>query len=272
MQVDHLSEKLNKTSDGYWKTDVSEHISYTNDGHNKILRREENSFWFSHRMNILSTIALKDLPEPIVDIGGGNGAVCLKLQEEGIDPLLLEPGEDGVKNALSAGVKNVAHSSLNEAGFKSESIGSILVLDVMEHIEKDEEFLVEISRILEQEGKLVLTVPAFNWLYSTFDQMVGHYRRYTLKELKHKIEKAGFQLKRSTYFFSLLPLPIYMARKVFRLNKVSRSANYTGHLKNRGPGGRMMKLLLKPELLLLRAGFRIPIGSSCLIIAEKVKK
>jgi SAM-dependent methyltransferase len=75
--------------------------------------------------------------------------------------------------------------------------------NVLEHIEKDVEALLDLSKFLKPEGLLVNYVPAFPILFSDLDVSVGHYRRYTKRELSSKLKEAGFEIQKIHYVDSL---------------------------------------------------------------------
>lgn len=81
------------------------------------------------------------------------------------------------------------------------------MFDVLEHIENDALALENVHKMLKKDGQIVLTVPAHMWLWNRDDTIAGHKRRYTKKELTEKLEKNGFEILRSRYFFiSIVPL------------------------------------------------------------------
>jgi hypothetical protein len=73
-------------------------------------------------------------------------------------------------------------------------MGSWSAYDVLEHISNDSDFLSEISNRLEVNGTLTITVPAYNFLWSTEDEYAGHFRRYKLKELTAKLISNRFEI------------------------------------------------------------------------------
>ncbi len=87
--------------------------------------------------------------------------------------------------------------------------GLIFLMDVIEHIENDKEFLTELTQkeIIDSNTRFLITVPAFNSLFSNHDRWLGHYRRYSLKSLKRTIEDSGFTCIMGGYFFTSLLLP-----------------------------------------------------------------
>jgi hypothetical protein len=75
-----------------------------------------------------------------------------------------------------------------------------------------EAFLENINRLLTPDGRIMLTVPAFQRLWSENDVQLGHFRRYTLGQLSALLEEAGFRVTYATYFFSLVWAPMWLAR------------------------------------------------------------
>jgi SAM-dependent methyltransferase len=75
----------------------------------------------------------------------------------------------------------------------AERFDTVVLLDVLEHIENDREFLVRLGAGLATGGNLVLKVPAGHWLYSQMDRAIGHHRRYDRSGLRQVLESAGYE-------------------------------------------------------------------------------
>jgi Methyltransferase domain len=87
----------------------------------------------------------------------------------------------------------------------------VLLMDVIEHIEDDTGFLsgLRARPYIDQETRLLITVPAFQSLFSSHDTFLGHYRRYSNGSLRHLVERSGFKVLDIGYFFgSLLPVRV----------------------------------------------------------------
>ena len=80
-----------------------------------------------------------------------------------------------------------------------ETFDSVVILNVVEHLEDDEEALHRLNARINPGGHLILMVPAMNFLYGTMDRSFGHYRRYTKKSISRVIQQAGFQLLKVEY-------------------------------------------------------------------------
>lgn len=211
--------------------------------------------------------------EWLLDVGGGNGFVSKHLEDNGTPCVLLEPEEAGVQNALQHGLERVIKGSLQSASFYPNSIPAIGLFDVLEHIEKDQALLEETYRVLQPNGKLFLTVPAYSWLWSGFDEEVGHKRRYTLRRLRKQLESAGFIVLYSSYLFNLLVLPIFVKRRL-RFGKrrpYASTLRKQEHLPSQHFFGKVLLRLLKVDHLAITYGLSLPFGSSCFMIAIKDK-
>lgn len=106
----------------------------------------------------------------------------------------------------------------NAMPFKSgESFDLICLFDVLEHIEDDIAALSSLKGLLTDGGTVLVTVPAYRWLWSTHDLVLHHKRRYTSRELKHKLRGLGFNVLKISYFNTLLFPFIGGARLLDRL-------------------------------------------------------
>src|SRR6202042_1631471 len=81
-----------------------------------------------------------------------------------------------------------------DAGAQRGPFATAVLINVLEHIEDDEGALKQLAGLLEPGGRLVLWVPAFEFLYSDFDRRIGHHRRYRLPELRDRISRAGLEV------------------------------------------------------------------------------
>ncbi len=269
MNIPDITHQAQLSPKGYWVVDFVEDISYTENGHNLIQESEDNSFWYAHRLQSLQTLLTHYPTNGILDIGGGNGQITKFLQEQNIDAVLLEPMPNGVLNAQKKGVLKIIQGSFDSMDVQKASVPAVGLFDVLEHIEKDEQMLAKIFDVLKPGGLLYLSVPAWQFLYSDFDKEVGHYRRYTLRDLSKKLAAAGFTINYQTYLFFPLPFLIWPARKFYRLIKQKRKRRKLGHVNKKGILGSVINLYLSLEIFLLRKRIKIPFGSTCLIVACK---
>jgi SAM-dependent methyltransferase len=278
IDLNHITSNLELREDGLWHSKGQSVISYPEQGNEFCFGIEEGSYWFNHRNECILQ-ALKAYP-PIgafFDIGGGNGYVARAIKDAGYDVVLIEPGYSGALHAQARGVNPVACSTLQDAGFFPGSIQAAGLFDILEHIKDDDGFLIDICNFLVPQGRLYITVPANDYLWSIEDDFAGHYRRYRLSSLVSKLRKLNLALDFATYFFSFLPLPILLLRTLPGKIGLRKSVFFKKENKDlgkeyrmpAGPVGSMLQTMLDFEVKLLQSKHPIPFGSSCLIVARK---
>jgi SAM-dependent methyltransferase len=135
----------------------------------------------------------------ILEFGAGTGFLSELIQEKyGLRVDCLEIDEILIQILRDKGF--VTFSDLDSLNQKYDLVFSS---NVLEHIDDDVQVLVDLKRNLKLNGVLVTYVPAFPILFSDLDRAVGHYRRYTRKELKSKLQQAGYQIDKIQYVDSL---------------------------------------------------------------------
>ena len=87
--------------------------------------------------------------------------------------------------------------------FKKFKFESAICINVLEHIEDDKKVLEKIHGVIESNGRLVLIVPAYKWLFSNFDSALGHFRRYTKESMQILLKNAGFKIEKIECFSCL---------------------------------------------------------------------
>ena len=233
---------------------------------------EEHSFWFQHRNQLIVELVRRFAPAgPIADIGAGNGFVSLGLQGAGFSTIVIEPGRTGAVNARSRRLDPVVCATVEHAAFAPHSLAAVGLFDVLEHIERDDEFVDGLGSLLQPGGRLYVSVPAFSWLWSSEDDLVGHHRRYTVSRLRRLLERHRFIVDYATYCFSPLPMPLFLLRTLPSLLKLRTSldANQTASELQPSPGVvSIVTRLLSYEVTCIRKGWRIPFGTSCLVAAH----
>lgn len=252
-------------------------VSYPDDGNTVCFEMEDRSFWYQHRNACLvEAMKANNFPNELYDIGGGNGITALAMQKAGYDITLIEPYYSGIQNATSRGIKKTIHSTLEDYLIESEEkVPAAGFFDVMEHIEDDRAFLAQINSLLDENGLIMLTVPAFESLWSDNDEDLGHFRRYRLEELEEKLRLSGFQIEYKTYFFSWVWFPMWFMRvlpnKLGWRKKNTPEKKKAEHLSNRPGTGHVLRKLLQWEISAIKYKYSIPFGTSCLVVAKKTK-
>jgi SAM-dependent methyltransferase len=171
---------------------------------------------------------------------------------------------DALRHARSKGLTRLVRGRGATLPFASGSFGAALALDVIEHHAAPEEVLSEIRRVLGPDGVLVVTVPAFQWMWSYADHVLGHYRRYTKQHLVRELEGAGFDVTRVTYLHSWLLPVAWTFRRIRGLVGRGDSAD---DFRLPGPLNRLLLGVSGLELRLLSSK-NLPFGLSVLGLAR----
>jgi len=252
--------------------------SFDSAEHNLLYELEDNSFWFKHRNKVIleSAHLYPPIEKRIVEVGAGNGNCTHYLQKNCFNTAMFEPGVGGCKNALKRGVTNIVCSMLSEEYVYKQSIESIGLFDVLEHIEDDVGFLSGLSELLVNDGLIYITVPAHKKLWSYSDK--GHFRRYSKKQLQNVVTESGYKIIYDSYYFYSLLIPIFILRSLpylfRRKNKKEVVLNGDNKI-NRNEFvvpvfiEKLINILLSSELRRIRKGKRIKIGASLILVAQK---
>jgi hypothetical protein len=142
------------------------------------------------------------------------------------------------------------------------------MLNVLEHIEKDDDALVNAFNLLKPGGKIILEVPAGPYLFDDYDRQLKHFRRYSECELVNKLEVAGFSISRKSYLGFIL-FPAFALVKCF--SKLLSAGNVKSVVKNRASktgGSLIMKWVMHFESKHL-SSFSLPFGIRILITGNK---
>lgn len=271
VRFDPAASGLVQGPSGMWTArcrDPAAPLSYPADGNARCAQIEETSFWFAHRNRIIVGLVRRHgSAGPFLDIGGGNGFVARALQAAGIDAVLLEPGPEGATTAHARGVATVINAGLHEAALPTACFAAAGMFDVLEHIGDDAGALIETRRILRPGGRLFLTVPAFDFLFSADDVGAGHHRRYTAAGLVALLRRCGFQPLVCGYaFMPLLPLVFALRTLPSRLGLL-RPADPTRNAREHRAGGAGIAALLRLEEARFAAGSFMPFGTSVVAAA-----
>lgn len=177
---------------------------------------EEKHWWHIAKREICFLLIKKFLKKKnpmILDIGCGTGKNIEEFsrlgQAHGIDC-----STDAIKFCTeNRKLKNVHLGNAEKTGFKKCGVDLVTMLDVLEHTD-DVKTLKEAHRILKNHGLLLLTIPAYQWMWSKWDVVLDHRRRYTKRQIEKLLRNHGFEVIKSTYLYSFLLLPVFIVRKI----------------------------------------------------------
>jgi SAM-dependent methyltransferase len=230
-------------------------------------RVEDRHWWYRGRRRVLEqTIARLGVPPRarVLDAGCGSGRNMVELARTG-EVTGVELSGTSVAIARGRAVGEVVEGSLMEMPFAPDSFDLAVCLDVIEHLPDDRGALRELRRVVAPGGALLVTVPAYQWLWSGHDEINHHHRRYNRDTLLAAAEAASWQRSHTTYFNSLL-LPVAIAlRALDRLHTRTTESSLDLWV----PPAPLNWLLQQPlnlEADLIGRGGHIPAGLSLLVV------
>jgi SAM-dependent methyltransferase len=237
-------------------------VELTQSGSSSI--REPEYWWYRARAELLQA-ALGDFlgsPRRLLDVGSADGPSVGWMRGDherfaiDLDPRGLTPGTGVRASALAL-------------PFGTGTFDVVGAFDVIEHCEPEEQALAELARVLAPGGRLLASVPAYQWAWSDHDVRAGHHRRYTLPRLVAAVEGAGLTVRRSTYAFAGV-FPFFAAERVARRLRRGRGDGATAQgLPRVAPTlDRVLTGLSSAEAQALRRR-DLPFGSSVFLAAEK---
>jgi putative flippase GtrA/SAM-dependent methyltransferase len=231
-----------------------------------MVEADDHHWWYRGRRMILTAeIDRLGLPEGsrLLDAGCGSGRMLDDLAGYG-----TVSGTDtslwAVAAARGRGHRNVELEAVEHLHHPDESFDLVTCLDVLEHVPEDQRALAELWRVTAPGGHLLVTVPAYQTLWSAHDVANHHYRRYRKRGLCSSAQEAGWEVERTTYFNSLL-LPAAALVRLARRPDRSHSSRSELSLTPRWLDG-LLELPLRVEAMLLRHGGRLPAGLSLLAL------
>lgn len=192
------------------------------DEHYRELAKLDRSYWWflvRHRIVMrLIERTLRRKPASVLDIGAGAGGFLLTLVDEGFvgrrDVLALEPSPDAQKvlRERELPILSAPLSELSRVEVKPFP-EVVTLLDVLEHLDEPVGTLSDIAHRVSEGGIVVILVPALPALWSTWDELLGHRRRYTRRMLRDHLVEGGWDVVALQYCFASLTLPAwYRAR------------------------------------------------------------
>jgi 2-polyprenyl-3-methyl-5-hydroxy-6-metoxy-1,4-benzoquinol methylase len=204
------------------------HPDYHADGLDGHLECENKHFWFVARKEFLLNRFKKYIDERNrgIDIGAGTGNVTGYLISNGYKKICVgEMHRNGLEYAGRYGSKELYQFDILKITFDDE-FDFVCLFDLLEHIEEENMVFSNVHRMLHKEnGKIFLTVPAHKWLWSLYDNVAHHKRRYTKKYLREKLKNNGFEIIEMKYFFMFIT-PLLFIRGLLNPD---RGGNYAGY-------------------------------------------
>jgi SAM-dependent methyltransferase len=231
---------------------------------------DERHWWYRGRRKVIRA-ELDALPLPpdaqILDAGCGSGRTMQELEDYGTVQG-IELDEDAAELARSRGHGPVTVGRLEQLPWPDRTFDLITSLDVIEHTPDDRATLAELLRVCRPGGWLLVTVPAYQGLWSEHDEANHHYRRYSRSMLRNAAAGAGWTVTRMTSFNSVLLAPAAAVRLARRRFPARNGAADDLTI----PPGWLNDLLERPlrmEAGWLGHGHRLRLGLSLLVVMQR---
>jgi ubiquinone/menaquinone biosynthesis C-methylase UbiE len=236
--------------------------------------RLESIYWWYVARRALALQLLNDevngnASTRILDVGCGTGANMNAFSD--LAPTIgVDASMDALHFCRQRGIQTVALTGIEEMPFSRGTFDIVTALDVLEHTDDDLHCLREIHRVSKDKGLLLVTVPAYGFLWSEHDEALKHRRRYTAHELRNKMTVCGFEVVRTSYFISTLFFPILALRIWQGLRKDSTRPKTSLYLLPNWINSALVGLLALERKLFQQ--MNIPFGVSIVALARPIHR
>jgi SAM-dependent methyltransferase len=233
-----------------------------------MLSRDDSHWWYRGRRRVLRA-ALDRLPlgpaARLLDAGCGSGRTLDELARYG-RVSGIDLSAEAVACARGRGHDDVGVARVEDLPFEDAAFDVVTCLDVVEHTPDDGATLAELRRVTRPGGLLLVTVPAYQALWSWHDEANLHFRRYDSSSLRVVARQAGWEVVGDTHFNSVLLAPVAAVRVAQRHRRAHGHSNLD--LTPSALNG-LLELPLRLESRLIATGVRLPAGLSLLAVLRR---
>ena len=177
----------------------------------------EAHYWHQARGDIVRRhiAAFCNSGDTILEIGAGRGHYVRVLREAGFDAYGCDLGNPRIHGDVAAFCFAASDFATLDASLRAR-VTAVLLLDVIEHIERPSDFLTSVFEALPALRTILITVPARQELWSNYDEHYRHFLRYDIGRLRQVAEAAGLSIRTWSYFFHALYLPAFLLTRIGR--------------------------------------------------------
>jgi SAM-dependent methyltransferase len=241
----------------------------------KMFRLEDTYWWFVARRELVRELLLRYCGRRagrmrILDIGCGGGAGLVVFSRLG-RVIGLDRSEEALRLSRLRGNFPLVGAAAERLPLLDDSVDAVTALDVFEHIRDDASAAAEIARVCNPGGLAIITVPAYQSLWSEHDEALDHVRRYRAAQVRRLMERAGMQVLALSYCITLLLPVIFIFRTAQKLLGPPNRGRPKTALRPlpRLPNQLLVMLLRLETAWLLR--LPLPLGVSVVCVAQKPK-
>ena len=277
--IDNLKFTIIENIKCYSPTVAKDYSDYPDIGFDITDKNAKSSFWVSSRNRLFKNLVYANCLKrtKFLEIGCGIGDFIKEI----ISNRNLEiTGSEIYIKGLKIAKKNLPHTELIQydvsQGYINKKYNLIVSFDVLEHIEDDIAALNNINKMLNKNGRFIISVPQHMFLWSKLDELVNHKRRYSRKELISKLRSNGFDIIYTTSFlFTLFPLML-VQRFFDKKKKVIKDAESEKYaLEKRVIFPYVLNFIfdafMRVDEFLISLGVSLPFGGTLVVVAKKSK-
>jgi SAM-dependent methyltransferase len=244
--------------------------------------KEQDYWWHVGKRAIVYNLLEKYLPgradgeRKALDLGCGAGLNLDHLSKYA-RPVGTDFSEEALRFCRERGHTLLCKADAAGLPFPDAEFDIITALDVIEHLDDDHEALLELRRTMRPGGLLIISVPAYPALWSYWDDILGHRRRYTTRSMREAVERSGLVVRKVSYSNAIILPPAVAVRVMKSLRQKSADAGGQGGDPETDfmpvPGwiNRMLIAYYRWEARTLRRR-RLPFGLSVVCVAQRVPK
>jgi ubiquinone/menaquinone biosynthesis C-methylase UbiE len=195
----------------------------------ELYRVEEHHWWHRQKRQVTHQLIKQYCQKQgrVLDVGCGAGKILEELQTlgwqvEGVDAAPAKAQTQ--RRSLKIKTANLQTQPLP---YSRNYFDLVICLDTLEHMSDDQRLAREMARVTKPKGVIIISVPAYQWLFSYWDKMLGHFRRYNQKTLLKAIPKKLLRRIFVSYFFSFLLLPAVLIRLIKIVVRQKQQSDFT---------------------------------------------
>ena len=201
------------------------------DVYEEMFRIEDTHWWYAAKQRIVASLIERYRPRPgrlaIADLGCGCGAMLTRLRADH-DVVGVDPSPLAIEFSKRRGIDVLQGGFPDQIPLEQGKYDVVLLLDVIEHLEDDAAGVRAAAGVLRDGGVMIVTVPAYQWLWSDWDELHHHFRRYNRGMLRKVLSEAALRISLLSYANTTL-FPLAAAART--VHKISRKKHETADMK-----------------------------------------
>lgn len=235
----------------------------------ELYRVEDRHWWHQQKRRVIHQLIKRYCPVTgkVLDVGCGSGKLLWELKTLGWQVEGIDAPQAKIQSQRRQLKIKTANLQTQLLPYPKNYFDLVVCLDTLEHMSDDRRLVREMDRVAKTKGIIIISVPAYQWLFSYWDKMLGHFRRYNRKTLLRVVSKNFLRRRLISYYFSFLLLPAIFVRLVKIVTRQKQQSDFaTDPLPVFSHS--IVNLLGSLELLWLKR-FIIPFGLSLVGVFQK---